>query len=125
MAKKIDINSTFAYKYFTQGIAPSELGDVKVSPALVISKYPKVVAEYQGKFPVIYIDFAGVDPSVASLKQKIGSVFSLYNYIVNPYYTVCDGQSSDSYSKMNAEHTIRKFIQIQDVQISESELLTA
>ncbi|XP_065223427.1 uncharacterized protein LOC135847693 isoform X3 [Planococcus citri] len=120
-----ELNSTFAYNYFANGVVVPSSRDhtnVSIDPQPMISNFPVDISEHLGKYPVIYIDFANIDPSINSIKSKIAEIFNVHKYSLLPYEKIYNEQPGTTLG-CNALTIIEKFDNITKGQINECELI--
>ncbi|XP_065221593.1 uncharacterized protein LOC135846430 isoform X2 [Planococcus citri] len=120
-----ELNSTFAYNYFANGVVVPSGRDhmnVSVDPPPMISNFPVDISEHLGKYPVIHIDFANVDPNVNSVRSKIAEIFNVHEYSLLPYKKIYKEQSGTILG-CNALTIIEKFDNITKGQVNEYELI--
>lgn len=89
LGNRLPINLTSNYRLFVKGQVTYRDGQMKnLKCPLYIKKYPRVVDEYLGRVPVIFVNFAGITGKnfielMDEMKDKIRETFLEHSYIGN------------------------------------------
>ncbi|XP_065205462.1 uncharacterized protein LOC135835220 [Planococcus citri] len=118
-----DINKTFAFNYFANGVVISSRGKdmkVRVNPPPITSQFPEDISKHLGRYPVIHLDFAQITPDVNGVREKMKEIFTNHLYLMDYIEQKSTSTGSNVWKKK-----LDRFNRATNGEISEAEVITS